>query len=224
MNVIVLAPHPDDEVLGSGGTISRLTADGHDVSVVFFSGHDITHYDNESDEWITVDNVSDGGTACKILGVDDVYSLGYEMATFNTVPHFEMNKEITELGLEPDLILTPSPHDANWDHEIVHRVALVMGRPKGRQISILRYEILSSTEWGGEGFNPNFFVDISSVLETKLEAMSVYEDEIREFPHPRSIESIEATAKRRGAEAGYDAAEAFEIVRAFPEALPTFDK
>lgn len=224
MNVTVLAPHPDDEVLGCGGTISRLTEDGHNVSVVFFSGHNITHYDADSDQWITVDNVADGEIACDILGVQEVYSFDYEMATFNSVPHFEMNKQITELGLEPDLILTPTSHDANWDHEIVHRVALVMGRPKEQQISILCYEILSSTEWGGEGFNPNFFVEVSSVLDTKLEAMSVYEDEIREFPHPRSIESIKTTAKRRGSEAGYEAAEAFEIVRAFPETLPRFEK
>lgn len=222
MNVTVLAPHPDDEVLGCGGTIARLVDVGHTVSVVFFSGGEITHYDKEQDEWITVDNTGDGRRACEILGVDEVHFLEYEMARFNSTPHFEMNEDLAELQLAPDLILTSSPHDANWDHEVVNRTALVLGRPKERQITVLRYEILSSTEWGNTPFDPSLYVDISETLDRKLDAMNVYENEIREFPHPRSPESIEATAKRRGAEGGYEAAEAFEVVRAFPETVPTF--
>jgi len=223
MNVLVLAPHPDDEVLGCGGTISRLVASGHLVTVVFYSGTDISHYDADNGEWTTVDNTGAARDVADLLGVDAVHTLGFTMAQFNTAPHFEMNKRLEELELEPDLILTSSAKDANWDHEITFRTALVLCRPTDHQISVLSYEILSSTEWGDEPFDPSFYIDIAPVLETKLEAMGRYEAEIREYPHPRSIEAIRTTAKRRGSEAGYEAAEAFEVIRGFPETMPQFD-
>lgn len=222
MEVVVLAPHPDDELLGCGGTMQRLAASGHNVTVVFFSGRDITHYDEDTGEWTAVDNVVAGKEVGEMLGVDRVHALDYTMAQFNSVPHFEMNKDLEELELDPDLILTSSNKDANWDHEVTFRVALVLGRPKKTRTTVLSYEILSSTEWGDRPFDPAFYVDIGDQLETKVEAMKRYEHEIREFPHPRSPESIEVTAKRRGIEAGYEAAEAFEVVRGFPETMPQF--
>jgi LmbE family N-acetylglucosaminyl deacetylase len=208
MQVVAYLAHADDEVLGCGGLLAKMAAHGHRVSVVLATDG-VVKRDEASD------NSSAARQAAKILGVSDLFFLGFPDQRFDEFPIIDFNRAFDKLGLAPDLLITHSDHDVNHDHTMVFRSASVVGRPLKKRIKVLACETLSSTEWGYRPFAASLYVDISDFVSKKIEAMRVYDKELRRFPHPRSLEGVEIKAKQRGLEVGLAAAEAYQVLRWF---------
>ncbi|GIK39310.1 MAG: LmbE family protein [Chloroflexota bacterium] len=223
MNVLVIAAHPDDEVLGCGGTIVRLAQAGHQVYIAIL-GEGITSRYTQRDHadpalLATLHNRSQ--QVADLLGAKELFMYNLPDNRFDTVPLLEIVKIIEELveSVTPQVIYTQHGGDLNIDHNLLYRATLTATRPMvGTSVkTVYAYEVASSTEWAFQRFSPvfhpNIFVDISQTLNLKLEAMRMYESEIRQFPHPRSAQALQAIAQRWGSVVGLEAAEAFELVR-----------
>jgi LmbE family N-acetylglucosaminyl deacetylase len=219
MRVLTIAAHPDDETLGSGGTMARLAAQGHEVWVcILTDGVTARHQHIDLQQECAI-------KAGDVLGVSNVVFCGLPDQRLDAMPLLEVITPIEKCiaQLEPHVVLTHFHQDANQDHRIAFQATLVATRPVvGTSVEqVLCYETASSTEWAppfsGSVFSPNVFVDITETLPRKLEAMRQYEGtfagEIRPYPHPRSYEALEAYARRHGAAAGVGAAEPFMLVR-----------
>ena len=223
MNVLVVAAHPDDEILGCGGTMGRLVREGHSVYISIL-GEGITsrHAQRTAADPVALKALRESSQrAAKLLAVKDLVLHGLPDNRFDTLPLLDIVKAIEELieHWQPEAVYTHHGGDLNVDHQLTSRAVLTATRPlEGRPTKDLyMFEIASSTEWGfaqlSPVFKPTVFVDISATLELKLEAMRQYESEMRNFPNPRSIEALTAIARRWGGVAGCAAAEAFELVR-----------
>jgi LmbE family N-acetylglucosaminyl deacetylase len=223
MNVLVVAAHPDDEVLGCGGTIARLASEGNTVHVAIF-GEGVTSRFSQrahADPTLTVKLKAESRAAGNVLGVSEVAYLGLPDNRFDTVPLLVIVKHIEELidRLVPEVVYTQHGGDLNLDHSLLFRATLTATRSlAGSPVrEVLAYPVASSTEWAFQKFEPVFrptvFVDISSYLEAKIGAMALYESEARKFPHPRSPEALRAIALQWGSVAGLEACEPFELVR-----------
>ena len=223
MTVLVIAAHPDDEVLGCGGTIARLTGEGHDVYVAIMGEGITSRYEKreQADQGIIKELQDRSMQASKLLGVKELFLYNLPDNSFDTVPLLDLVKIIEELinRIQPRVIYMHHGGDLNIDHATTNRAVLTAARPTtGSHVKeIYTFEVPSSTEWTfGQAklvFQPNVFVDISATLETKLQAMQIYESELRFFPHPRSLDALRVIARRWGSVVGLDAAEAFELVR-----------
>ncbi len=218
MYVLVIAPHPDDEVLGVGGTMARLAREGHDVIVTIVTRGDPSMFDPDFIE----QGRSEARTAHQMLGVQDTIFLeGFPAARLDSVPHSQLNEALQKLleEVEPDVLFIPFNGDIHLDHRLVFESALVAARPNGEQQvqTIYAYETLSETNWNAPlltpAFAPNIYFDISGFLELKLQAMSAYQTQLKAFPHERSLKAIRALASLRGATVGFEAAEAFVLIR-----------
>ncbi|MCS6803936.1 MAG: PIG-L deacetylase family protein [Acidobacteriota bacterium] len=216
--ILVIAPHPDDEVLGVGGTMARLVREGHDVYAAIVTRGDPSMFDAASVEQTR----EEARAAHKRLGIHETIFLeGLPAALLDTVPHARLNEALTELlnTVRPDYLFIPFAGDLHRDHRLVFESALVAARPTGSSLvqAIYAYETLSETNWFAPpltpGFVPNSYVDISMVLDVKLDAMRAYQSQLKSFPHERSLEAVEALARCRGAAVGVPAAEAFVLVR-----------
>lgn len=221
--VLVVAAHPDDETLGCGGTISRLAKlEGATVHVAYLSDG----VSSRADEVLTQEKnlkrrQAAAKKACKILGVKSVSFDVFPDNRMDTVALLEVAKVIESLVKRymPDVIFTHHAGDVNVDHRVIHEAVVIACRPQvGNPVkTILCFEVPSSTEWQLSGarsaFTPNWFFDISSTLNDKLAALESYADEIRTWPHPRSLQGIEHLACWRGSTVGVDAAEAFMLGR-----------
>ena len=224
MQALVVAAHPDDEVLGCGGTIARLTDEGCEVHVLIIA-EGITSRTNtpdragKSSELAELANCAQA--ANRILGSASVRVCEFPDNRLDTVSRLDVVKVIeSEISRRrPQMLLTHRRGDVNVDHDVVHDAVLAACRPQpGHPVrQLLFFEIPSSTEWrppGSEGvFSPNCFYDIEHSLVRKLNALKEYSGEVRKFPHPRSIEAVEHLARWRGATVGCYAAEAFELGR-----------
>lgn len=217
MKILVIAPHPDDEVLGVGGTIANHTKMGDEVYLCVVTK---AYTPDWSEEFIK-NREKEVLKVNKILGIKKTYFLDFPTVKLDTIPQKELNEAISRVvnKVRPDTVYIPHRGDVNKDHRLVFETALVALRPKlgGAARKVLSYETLSETEWAAppteDVFTPNVYVDISDTLKTKLNAMSAYKSELKEYPHPRSLKSITALANKRGTEAGLKAAEAFMLVR-----------
>lgn len=223
MNVLVLAAHPDDEVLGCGGTIARLTGEGHSVAIAILGEGMTSRYAKRE----TVDRSlvralhARSREVADILGARDLIKHNLPDNRFDTVALLDVVKMIEQIveKISPRVIYTHHGGDLNIDHEIVFRATLTATRPvTGASVqTIYAYEVPSSTEWAFQshqaGFSPNVFTDIDKTLAVKLKAMAAYESEVRSFPHPRSADALTCIARRWGSAVGLAAAEAFELVR-----------
>jgi LmbE family N-acetylglucosaminyl deacetylase len=224
MNVLIVAAHPDDEILGCGGTAVRLAKEKHAVYTLII-GEGITSRDERRDRSRRDREIHElkksVGAANKIVGVRKVYFCDLPDNRFDTVPLLDLIKTIEKFKeqVNPDIIFTHHHADLNIDHQRTFQAVMTAFRPiKGERVKeIYSFEIPSSTEWSTPSassyFMPNYFVDISDTLKTKIEAMRKYSSEIRDFPHPRSPEAIEIISRRWGIQVGTEAAEAFEVVR-----------
>ena len=219
--ILCVAAHPDDEILGCGGTMAKLSGDNSVYTLIL--GEGITSRD-------ILDTEKSGGLeelkkqseqANKILGVKKVFFEKFQDNKFDTIPLLDIIKSIekTIQEIKPEVIFTHHYGDLNIDHQLTHRAVLTAVRPVGSPIvkKIRSFEVLSSTEWNYQNqnnvFTPNTYIDISETLNKKLEAMKVYKSEIRDYPHPRSLEGIKILAQKRGLEAGLKFAEAFMLIR-----------
>jgi N-acetylglucosamine malate deacetylase 1 len=220
--VLVVAPHPDDEVLGAGGTIARLASEGRDVHVVIVTKGGPPLFD----EAFIERGRAEAREAHRLLGVKETVFLdGFPAALLDTIPQSTLNAGLREAidGVEPELLFIPFPGDLHIDHRMVAEAAFVATRPNRRHpiAAVLAYEALSETNWGvpgTQGFTPNVFVDISRHLDLKLDAMGRFLSQLQPFPHERSLEALRALAIGRGATSGLEAAEAFVLIRGIVKA------
>ncbi len=220
--VLVVAAHPDDEVLGCGGTVARLVREGVLCYCVILSEGVMSRY--ETDEALCQNEIDelalDSRKAAEILGFKQLFQYDFPDNQFDTVPLLDIVKTVEGAieKVQPDTVLTHHSGDLNRDHELVHRAVLTATRPMaGSPVRALcAFEVPSATEWAFSQFKPfcpTLFVDIQKTLEVKLKAMAVYEGESRSFPHPRSPAGLEALGRARGVDVGAEAAEAFEVIR-----------
>ena len=215
--VLVVAPHPDDETLGVGGTIAKYSAQGDEVFVLMVSGHLPPIYSRKAYE----ETVSEAYSAFSVLGVKKSEFLEIPATMIGDQPLHEVNGRISKVvnDFNPHIVLCPYP-DRHIDHRLVFDSVMVATRPVGvgKDIKIVAaYETLSETHWNAPhiepNFTPNWVVDISDHISEKLNALECYKSQISEFPGPRSIEAVEALAKFRGTQAGFGYGEGFHIVR-----------
>jgi LmbE family N-acetylglucosaminyl deacetylase len=218
---LVIAPHADDETLGCGGTISKLTEKGEMVYVAimtnaFFGAPEL--FSKESIEIVRKEALD----AHKILGVNKTLFYDLPAPLLEQYPQYKISKTISTVisELKPDTVFVPHRGDLHKDHEAIFNAALVATRPQNNcpVKRVFSYETLSETEWGhpfqDSIFVPNYFTTLSeNNLQKKSEAMSAYKTQIKKYPHPRSIQAIESLAKIRGATVGVCAAEAFSVIR-----------
>lgn len=222
--VLILAAHPDDEILGCGGFISKYRSKGVHIKVVFIAEGSSCRYSNiksvEVEFAIRNRNLC-AINALKLLKVDDVEFYNLPCGRLDQVPLIEINKIIEKVINEyrPDTVFTHSQHDVNNDHRIIFSSTIVSTRPIGPHIvdRVFSYEVASSSEWSyTQSFQPNIYEGLSeNELMEKCNALSIYESEIKSYPFPRSPEGIKALAMVRGMQSGLQAAEAFFLVRNF---------
>jgi len=222
MRHLVIAAHPDDEVLGAGGLMARQAAAGDKV-VTAILGEGLTSR-RGSRETIRAEDLEalheNARRANALLGVGDVRFFGLPDNRFDTVPLLDVVKHIEGLidEIRPDAIYTQHGGDLNVDHEITFRATLTATRPmQGHSLhAVYAYEVASSTEWAfgqfAPRFSPQMFFDIEASLEKKIKAMAQYTSESRPFPHPRSAEALRAAAARWGSCVGLRAAEPFSVI------------
>jgi N-acetylglucosamine malate deacetylase 1 len=218
--ILVVAAHPDDEVLGCGGTIARYVREGHDVYVVFMtdgvSSRKQTNIQNK-----IKNRKKSAILASQILGIKLVEILDFPDNGMDTVPILDIvqNLEAVIDKVKPSIVFTHYWGDLNIDHRVTCQSVLTACRPYPAQVvkEIYSFEIPSSTEWSSpsveNNFNPNNFVDISKTIELKMSALQAYDQEMRNFPHSRSLKAINSLAKVRGAAVGIVAAECFVVIR-----------
>ncbi|MFA5878138.1 MAG: PIG-L deacetylase family protein [Candidatus Staskawiczbacteria bacterium] len=220
MKVLVVAPHPDDEVLGCGGTIKRYVNQKNEVYLCIVT---CGYTPDWSTEFIK-NRKKEIECANKTLGIKETFFLDLPTVKLDTVPQKKLNDLILSCveKIEPDCVYIPHRGDLNKDHQLVFESALVVSRSKpGSCIKkVFSYEVPSETEWGQpkikklhDVFLPNVYVDIKDTLETKLKAMKCYKSELRAFPHPRSLKGIIVLSEKRGMEAGLENSEAFVLIK-----------
>lgn len=222
MKILVIAAHPDDEVLGCGGTMARMVAEGHHVHVVILGEGVTSRFANREDaEGAQLAKLqAEGRNALAVLGCNLLSMEGLPDNRFDTVPILEIVKRLESVlaKLQPDVVYTQHGGDLNIDHQMTFQATLTAVRPVPNHgvRAVYAYEVPSSTEWAFQKFapvfQPNTYVDISKTLGKKIEAMMCYSSELRKFPHPRSTEAIQALARWRGATVGVEAAEAFQCI------------
>jgi LmbE family N-acetylglucosaminyl deacetylase len=214
---LVIAPHHDDEVLGCGGTIARLSAAGRAVHVAIVTRGAAPRFDSRLADAVRAEALS----AHELLSVARTHFLDFPAAELDRVPQADLNEALEAVVAEaaPDTVFMPFAGDLHRDHQLVFAAALVACRPGARRFParLLAYETLSETNWNGPyvtpGFAPNVFVDIAPTLERKLEAMRLYRSQLREPPSERSLAALRSLAILRGGAAHLFAAEAFVLLR-----------
>jgi LmbE family N-acetylglucosaminyl deacetylase len=214
---LVVAPHPDDEVLGCGGFIKKMSSQGEDVWILIMSRGKKGLYSEER----IVNVRNEALMAHKVLGVAGTRFLDFPAPELDTISVSELSSAISGIieEIKPDTLLLPHRGDIHHDHRAVFNASIVAGRPlKGISIKrILSYETLSETEWAApfadDLFFPDYFVNISDFFSAKLEAFGCYKSQLKEFPATRSLKTIEALANLRGSTVGFSHAEAFMTVR-----------
>ncbi len=222
MNVLVIAAHPDDEVLGCGGTVARLVEEGNQVFMAIL-GEGQTSRDCADQGQSKLDALRQASCeAASILGAHGVEHFSLPDNRLDTLPLLSLVKIVEKLiqKRQPDLILTHFHGDLNIDHQLVSKAVITATRPVpgSRVREVLLFSVASSTEWAfglyaPGAYSPNVYYDVSGQWEKKLKALAAYDSEMRAFPHPRSAEAISADATRWGACIGAPYAEAFLLVR-----------
>jgi LmbE family N-acetylglucosaminyl deacetylase len=211
-NILVVAAHPDDEVLGCGGTVARHTSAGDSVTAVIVCEGESLRYGPNG-----VRQNEHSQKAASILGVKDLRALGFPDQRLDT---FTLTDIITPLEniireVKPQVVYCQFGGDINYDHKMVFNALLVATRPTEHYLeAVYAFDTASSTEWGHpRTFIPDTWVDISGTLEQKLEAMACYESEVRPYPHPRSLQALRNRAAAWGNQRCMDAAEVFVTVQ-----------
>lgn len=216
-SVLVVAPHPDDETLGCGGTLLRRKASGARLAWVIVTG--ISTADGWQAERVE-QRKSEIMRVQGLYGFDTVHELGFATTRLDTVPRSELIAALAEAfrAVAPSEVLVPHRSDVHSDHVVTFDAVAACTKwfryPSIRRVAA--YETISETDFAlsaSDVFRPNSFVDIGAHLERKLEIMKTYASELAPHPFPRSIEALRALAMLRGAQSGYAAAEAFEVLR-----------
>lgn len=217
-NISIIAPHPDDEILGCGGTIKRLILSGSNIRVLFVSGHLPPLYTEK--EFNKTQNEAFKALYSLGLKKNDIQFLKIPATKISEMPIATLNKEIENFIFkeETNTVFTCFP-DRHIDHKLIFEATMVATRPNKKNFPkyVFLYETLSETHWNvgnvEPNFVPNFFIDISKTIKSKIKALNFYKSQIKKGS-PRSAEATKALAKFRGSQNGCDYAEAFQLVRA----------
>ncbi|MCA9250709.1 MAG: PIG-L deacetylase family protein [Phycisphaerae bacterium] len=218
MTVLVIAPHPDDEVLGCGGVIRRFANEGHAVHVAIVTRGWAPLFPDDQVAQVR----AEAEAAAEILGVTQLHFMDLPVTKLALLPEHELNGAMGGLidQTQPNWVFLPYRGDLHEDHKQIFDAAQVALRPLPNRLNVERilcYETLSETHWHAPqaepAFTPQTYIDITSTLATKIEAMRAYKSQLRDAPNARSIDSIEALAKFRGMTVHRMAAEAFVPVR-----------
>ena len=219
--VLIVAAHPDDEVLGCFGTVARLVKEGYEAYTLIL-GEGKTSRDAQRVVDKRLDDIkilnNEINNANNVIGIKKVFIESFPDNRFDSVDLLDIIKTILKVKEEvrPDIIFTHYENDLNIDHQITYKAVITATRPmKDESVKeIYSFEILSSTEWNYPlSFSPDTFFDISNTIDLKIEAMREYASELCIHPHPRSLEGIEYNAKYRGMSVGVNMAEAFKCIR-----------
>ncbi|MCK4666972.1 PIG-L family deacetylase [Candidatus Dependentiae bacterium] len=212
MKVLVIACHPDDELLGVGGRLIKHVKEADEVYVCILTK---AYKPDWSQEYMDK-KIEEQREVDQLIGIKVRINLDLPTVKLNTLPHGELNREIQKVvdKIKPHIIYTHCQNDVNIDHNIAFKSVLVVSRPP-LMANLFTYETLSETEWGINQFTPNVWVDISDEIDKKIEAFLIYESEVKKYPHPRSVEGIKYLAGKRGTEACTKYAEAFCLIRGY---------
>ena len=219
MRTLVVGPHPDDELIGCGGTLLRRKAEGGTLGWLLMTSVSSKHgwnSENIAKRAVEIETVRKG------LGInlDNFYKLNYPTTELDQIPRNSMVVSVSEVfkDFQPNEVLLPHPGDAHSDHKITFEVAASCTKwfryPSVKKVLV--YETISETDASVDKkqfFKPNLFVDISEFSKLKMDLINIYKSEIGAFPFPRSEVAISSLEKVRGAESGFNAAEAFEVMR-----------
>jgi len=219
MNILIIAAHPDDEVYGMGGTIAKLSSLGYQIYTLIVTEGCSAQYPGNPQ---VIQQKKQEALQCShILGVKEVIFGNLPDMKLDSIPHVEINRVIEQAinTINPDIVYTHHKGDVNKDHRLVYESTLVSCRPSAGQCvkQLLSYQVPSSTEWCGsnaeEIFIPNIFEEIEPYAEIKHQAILAYQTEIREYPHPRSLEYVTLWDRSTGMKVGLKQAEAFHLIR-----------
>lgn len=220
--ILVIAAHPDDEILGCGATIAKHINEKDEVYVMIMTPGVDSRNKNKKEKIVDKNVLSKSVFQChKFLGIKKTFLNKFPDNRMDKVNLLSIVKKIENVlnKVKPEIIYTHHYGDLNVDHQIVHRATVTACRPSPKNLvkKIYTFEVVSSTEWQSnskeEVFIPNYFVNIDTFIKKKIKALKYYKNEMRPFPHSRSLESIRALARWRGASVGLKAAEAFCLVR-----------
>jgi LmbE family N-acetylglucosaminyl deacetylase len=233
MKILVIVAHPDDEVLGMGGTLKKLSNKNQDIKVVFLatgiSARRSEKFTNETQYNVNKNLTTkmkeqikklrlDAKKALKILGIKNIEFFDFPDNEMDKISNLEITKTIENIikKFNPEIIYTHTKNDINVDHRAIFNATITATRPttKSNVKKVICFEVPSSSEWNfGDTFSPNIFVEIKKELPYKTKAIEAYKTELKKFPHPRSAKALDIIAKRWGTVSGFDAAEAFELIR-----------
>jgi len=219
--ILVVVAHPDDEILGCGGTVARMIKEGHEVFTLIL-GEGITSRDEKRDTKRRKKEIKELNKqvyeANKVIGVKKVFTYDFPDNRFDTVALLDIVKVIEKIknDIKPNIIFTHYEKDLNIDHQITYKAVITATRPLQNEPvkEIYSFEVLSSTEYSYPlSFSPDVFFDVSRTINLKLEAMKKYKSEIKGSTHPRSPEAVKSNARLQGIKVGLNYAESFKVVR-----------
>lgn len=211
MRILVIAAHPDDELLGVGATLLKHIDQGDQLYVCIVTKA-------WSPKWgskYLAKKMNEQEKVDRFVGITKRYLCGLKTVNLNALPMYKITDAINKVvkAVKPAVIYTHYPFDMNKDHEMVFAATLAVTNPVRSKCKVAIFETPSSTEWGSRAFKPNLYVDVSNYIEKKIKALSFYETEMQAPPHPRSMEGIRTLAQKRGFESGVKYAEAFQVIR-----------
>lgn len=213
-SVLIIAAHPDDEVLGCGGSIAKFSKEGIKVTVAFLADGESSRGNSKNYDNLILKRRQNAKKALNILGCSSIEFLDYPDNRLDSIDLLTLVKSVEKLiyKYKPLTIFTHFQNDLNIDHQITHKAVMTACRPQPNFCvkNMFFFEVPSSTEWNTrESFIPNYYIDITKSLNTKIKSLGHYNTEMRKYPHPRSIKAIENLAHYRGSSVGLKAAEAF---------------
>jgi len=219
--ILIVAAHPDDEILGCGGTVARLSKEGYEVYTLIL-GEGVTSRDERRSVEKRKKEIEklreQAYSANEIIGAKEVFIHNFPDNRFDTVPFLDIVKSIERIKdkIKPKIVFTHYKEDLNIDHRITYNAVITATRPMVGELvkEIYSFEILSSTEWNYPlSFSPDVFFDVSETLQLKIRAIKKYKFELRDVFHPRSIKGIKLNAEYWGVKVGLKYAEVFKCVR-----------
>lgn len=216
--ILIIAAHPDDEVLGCFGTVSKMIKNGDKAYTLILSKGKTSRNESAKEQQILAKEMIE---ANKLIGISEVFQLDFPDNAFDTVSILSIIQEIEKIKnkTKPNIIFTHYLHDINIDHQITAQATLTACRPiKGETVKEIYFmEVPSSTEWNGytqqTAFVPNVFSDITQTIDDKVKSMEIYQSELRNAGHPRSLEHLKLYAKTNGTKVGLEYSENFILVR-----------
>ena len=214
--ILIVAAHPDDEVLGCFGTVAKLIKQGAEAYTLVLGEGKTSRGETNKEEMDELDREYE--MANQTIGIKAIFREHFPDNCFDKVSLLEIVKAVERVkdDIKPDIIFTHFQHDLNIDHRIAYQAVLTATRPMQDESveQIYSFEVLSSTEWNfSSSFSGNVFFDIHDTIADKLKAMQCYQSELRIYPHPRSLEGIRLNAQLQGMRVGLQYAESFMLIR-----------